>query len=436
MQPTRTLGRRAVAPARILVSPQRALVDSPVSVRGEGLPPEALLTLRSRVADESGNAWESWAVFRSDAEGGLDLGVDPSLEGTYTGLHPMGFIQSMRLPDDVPSGRYEQPKLEPATVLLQLERDGEQLATAELERIFVAPHVERSDVREGGLVGTYFRPTGSPPRGAVLVVGGSGGGLVDARAALLASRGYASLSLAYFLTEGLPDSLVEIPLEYFQTALRWMFAQGGCAPGRVAVMGTSRGGELALLLAATFPELSAVIGYVPSGVVYGGISDRTADDDPTPPGPAWTYQGKEFAAAYVDYDANDVSATPISFQPGFLKGLEDRAAAEAAAIPVERIQGPVLLFSGRDDRLWPSEELASIAERRLREHGSPHSVEHVAYDDAGHLIGHAYLPATIHSLVHPLRGDAIALGGTDAGDSFAQADSWQRVLRFLEDHFA
>ncbi len=425
-----------MAAARILVSPQRALVDEPVSVRGEDLPPDSLLTLCARVADESGNPWESRAVFRTDAEGRLDLGQAPALEGTYTGVDPMGFIQSMRLPDDVPSGRYEQPKLEPATLLLQLEGAGERLAAAELERSFVAPDVERSDVREKGLVGTYFRPTGSPPRGAVLVVGGSGGGLVDARAALLASRGYASLSLAYFLAEGLPGSLVEIPLEYFQTALRWMFARGDCAPGRVAVMGTSRGGELALLLAATFPELSAVIGYVPSGLVYAGISDRTGDNDSAPPRSAWTYQGKGFAAASVDYEANDPSVTPISLQPGFLKGLEDRRAAEAAAIPVERIRGPVLLFSGKDDRLWPSVELASIAESRLLEHRHPHPVEHVSYDAAGHLIGHPYLPATIHSLVHTLRGDAIALGGTNAGDAFAQADSWRRVLRFLEAHFA
>ena len=375
-------------------------------------------------------------MFRTDAAGRLDLGRDSSLEGTYTGVDPMGFILSMRLPDDVPSGRYEQPKLEPATVLLELERAGERLAAAELERIFVAPDVARSDVREEGLVGTYFQPTDSPPRGAVLVVGGSGGGLVDARAALLASRGYASLSLAYFLAEGLPGSLVEIPLEYFQTALRWMFERGDCAPGRVAVMGTSRGGELALLLAATLPELSAVIGYVPSGVVYAGIGDGTDDDDSAPPRPAWTYQGKGFAAASVDYEANDLGVTPVSLQPGFLKGLQDRPAVEAATIPVERIRGPVLLFSGKDDRLWPSVELASIAEKRLREHAHPHAVEHVAYDAAGHLIGHAYLPATIHSLVHPLRGDAIALGGTDAGDAFAQADSWRRVLQFLEEHFA
>ncbi len=227
---------------------------------------------------------------------------------------------------------------------------------------------------------------------------------------------------------------MESPLEYCETALGWMSAQPECPAGRLAVMGTSRGGELALLLAATFPELSAVIGYVPSGLVYPGIA--AADAGNTRPGSAWTYKGEGKAFAFVDPTASDFTSSPVSMQPAFLKGLENKQAAEAAAIPVERIRGPVLLFSGKADALWPSEALASIAEQRLRERGHPHRVEHVAYEDAGHLIGHPHLPATIHSLVHPLRGDAIALGGTAPGNAFAQSDSWERVLRFLEEHFA
>jgi pimeloyl-ACP methyl ester carboxylesterase len=42
---------------------------------------------------------------------------------------------------------------------------------------------------------------------------------------------------------------------------------------RSAVVGGSRGGELALLLAATYPDrFQAVVGYVPSSVVNAGFS--------------------------------------------------------------------------------------------------------------------------------------------------------------------
>ncbi len=80
------------------------------------------------------------------------------------------------------------------------------------------------------------------------------------------------------------------------------------------------------------------------------------------------------------------------------KSLENRSAVEAAGISVERISGPVLLISGEDDRLWPSP------------------------------IG---LPATANTILHPLRGRAMALGGTPAGNAAAAADSWPRVLQFL-----
>ncbi len=45
-------------------------------------------------------------------------------------------------------------------------------------------------------------------------------GLWEHAAALLASHGYAALALAYFGVEDVPKDLINIPLEYFGTALR------------------------------------------------------------------------------------------------------------------------------------------------------------------------------------------------------------------------
>ena len=50
-----------------------------------------------------------------------------------------------------------------------------------------------------------------------------------------------------------------------------------------------------------------------------------------------------------------------------------------ATIPVERINGPVLLISGEDDQMWPSRTLAEIAMERLRAHRHPYPDEHIAY---------------------------------------------------------
>src|SRR5581483_4943151 len=50
---------------------------------------------------------------------------------------------------------------------------------------------------------------------AVLVLGGSEGGLPGFTSRMLAAHGYPSLALAYFKEPGLPQTLDRIPLEYF-----------------------------------------------------------------------------------------------------------------------------------------------------------------------------------------------------------------------------
>jgi dienelactone hydrolase len=89
----------------------------------------------------------------------------------------------------------------------------------------------------------------------VLVVGGSEGGLLPGKAAWLASRGYAALALAYFRYDDLPPLLEGIPLEYFGSALGWMMQRPEILADRIAVVGTSRGGELALQLGSMFPQI-------------------------------------------------------------------------------------------------------------------------------------------------------------------------------------
>jgi dienelactone hydrolase len=116
----------------------------------------------------------------------------------------------------------------------------------------------------------------------VLVFGGSGGGRMTSVAALLAARGYPSLALAYFKAPGLPQTLHNIPLEYFAKALRVLRAQPGVDPDHVLVVGESRGGEAALLLSAYFPRLvNGVIAGVPSSVVNSAAGPDTGR-------PAWT----------------------------------------------------------------------------------------------------------------------------------------------------
>ena len=294
------------------------------------------------------------------------------------------------------------------------------------------PGIQTIQVRDDGLVGTFYLPSRPPPWPAVIAVGGSSPGIFGLPGLMFASEGIASLGLAYFGMAGLPKTFERIPLEYFEAAIRWLERRTDVRSDAIAVAGASRGGELALLLAATYPQFKAAISWVGSGLVYGGVVAMGAA-----PVAGWTRNGVDLPFAEFVPSAVKMDAPPVRLTPGFLFGLEDREAVAAAEIPVERINGPVLLISGTDDAVWPATVLSDFAIRRLRAHNHPHRVEHLAYEGAGHVIGPPVpgLGFNMTHAVHPILGVDFEFGGTPAKNTAASLDSWQRIVKCLEDLF-
>ena len=422
---------RSISPITIAVAPRQALVDEQVDIRLSGFAPHQRITLHAQMHDDSNGVWESDATFTSDDRGRVDVGTQRPLSGTYTDADAMGLFWSMTLDSPIPADpRFSKTGVSPAMMILTASVDGVPVAKETLERRFVAPEVARLPVRENGLVGTLFLPGGTSPAPGVIVIGGSGGGLDEKSAALLASRGFAALALAYFAYEGLPTGLVDIPLEYFETAIHWMQGRERVRDDGLAVIGTSRGGELALLLGTTFTQITAIAAYAPSAVIFGGISREQSG------GAAWTYRGMPlpFVPGRDDpTDAETADRKPIALTPGFLRALEDRAAVERAAIPVEKIHGPVLLISGQEDQMWPSSLFADMVVARLDAHHYPHPYHHLSYPGVGHLINAPYLPTTVIASHHPVTGHVFAYGGNAKDSAFAHADSWSKILAFLRE---
>jgi dienelactone hydrolase len=284
--------------------------------------------------------------------------------------------------------------------------------------------VTREEVRDDGLVATFFRPPDGGRKGAVIVMTGSDGGLKEDQAALLASRGFAALALGFFGLPGLPETLCNVRLEYFETAISWLGRRGH---GGIGVTGISRGGELALLLGATFPEIRAVAAYSPASYVYPGFTATSVGDVDS-----WTHRGKPFEYAPFDAAAVDFSGESIEQWPAFARTFEDSQAAERGAIPVERTNGAVLLVSGTDDRQWQASAFAELARARLERHRHPYPFEHLRYEGAGHMIRYPYVPATVTRYRHPVVPLAFALGGNARDNARAIEDSWRRLLAFFE----
>ncbi|SRR5579884_4072127 len=418
---------------QLRVTPSPVLVDEPLRVVVSGCRPGRPVTVRARMRDGLNRLWESHAVYEADHDGTVDVSATRPLSGTYDAPDPRGLFWSMRLVEGQPSAGWGTAA--PLDTHLVAESGAGRPASLRVGRCFAGPGVSRTEVRDRGLVGTLFRPAAAAPRPAVIVVPGSGGGVPEGPAALLASHCFVGLALAYFRVEHLPPWLAEIPLEYFETAIRWLRSHGTVADRPVGVMGTSRGGELALLLGATFPDIAAVVGYVPSGVVWAAVpgGDRGGRR------PAWTYRGEPvpFVSSHDPRQTDEpASPEPLALTPVFLRALEDRPAVGAAEIPVERINGPVLVISGQDDQMWPSPVLAEIAMTRLARRGHRFPYRHLSYPGAGHIIGQPGLPATVSASVHPLSGRLMAYGGNPKDNAAAAADSWPKVLDFFRDALA
>jgi len=282
-------------------------------------------------------------------------------------------------------------------------------------------------LQEGDLAGTFRTPEGPGPFPGVLALGGSDGGTPEYFLNLCVPEGFACLALAYWGTNGTQATMVEIPLERVERGLRWLLDRDDviAVDGRAAVVGASRGGELALLGAATFPDLvGPVVAYTPSSVVWVGV-------DPTQPAgvarSTWSHRGQPIP--YLPFPANMVpaqSARGLSFLPLHEAAVDDRDAVERAEIAIERAHGPVLLVSGGDDRVWPTGRMCRMIVDRMSTHGRGGDVTHLHFPQAGHMLFPYVRPSDAMFPAYP-----VDLGGTAHDDAAAHSEAWTQVVRCL-----
>jgi len=409
------------------VAVTRMLWANALDIRVTGLAPGAQATVTARFT-----GWGASATFAADGQGVVDLATTAPISGSYTGVDADGIVWSMTKstsPDD--------PQDAPYALRVTVDVDGATVATGQLERIAKTDDVTCRNVSDDGLVGTYCAKSGAPARGAIVTFGGSEGGLSSgqSQAMYFASLGYPSLGLAYFGAAGLPSTLDAVPLEYFSTAFDWVEAQPEVTPGKIAVVGGSRGGELALLLGATFSRVTAVVAELPSGLVWPGWTSTYAL------APAWTYQGQPIT--YMP--SNSLSEANVTEPDGVVAiserqaFVDDIAAAspadlDAATTRVEKTNGPILMIGGASDELWPSCDLAGYAKSRLDASG--HTTQFgdtlVCYPDAGHDVYEFNVGVPTTSAMHVSDGSTVlALGGTAQGIAHAARDADNRERAFF-----
>ncbi len=440
-EPTR---ERPESQYRMEVSPRRAPNYQPVQITIRGLEPGEEVTLRGKLYDYGGADWQASATFRADSQGIVDLSELAPIAGSYDSVDPMGLFWSMTRverdePDEERTPQFAggvQPG-EPLLVTLSAEAESRPTLSDTLERLFADSDVARRPVHEEGLVGTLFVPSGSAPRPALLVPNGGFCAPPERFAASLAAHGFVTLALQWCGAEGLPESTrSETPLEYFETAINWLQRQEEVADDRVGVIGMSTGGVVALVLGSRFPDIRAVVSIKSSGLngfqfTYRGepiprlprmpltetlgaavISEQPAECRPGGAEEGWSC-----------YDQTSLFLTRLVFH-----GFVNPGSLEQGVIPVERINGPVLLISGVGDLALPSTLLSEVAYRRLEMHQFAFPYEHLAYPGAGHRLGAPNLPRTDD------RFGSLLLGGNPKDAAAANVAYWPRMVEFLREH--
>ena len=185
-------------------------------------------------------------------------------------------------------------------------------------------------------------------------------------------KGYAFLAIGYFGAKGTPDTLQKIAIEDVHNAIIEATKNPKINKKRIAIVGGSRGADLALLLGSYYKDIKCVVAIVASNVTFPGNTNHFTTS-------TWTYQNKELPFVPVNEEAvpflmkRDLRGT-------FEAMLKDSIAERKAFIKVENIRGPVLLASATKDEICPSTQMAEKMITRLKNNKFKFHYEHIVID--------------------------------------------------------
>ncbi|XP_029952184.1 peroxisomal succinyl-coenzyme A thioesterase-like [Salarias fasciatus] len=409
---------------QLSVNPSRGLMDEQFVVLVQNAPPGSELTVHSFHQCDEGHSWNAFAHYISDAAGSVNVSGDCSLGGTYSGIEPMGLLWSLRpVPGSKPGLRIRKknvqvPMLVTVSVYEGHRKDGFSdlvpLASVLVERWYMAPGVRRIPVTEGGLTATLFLPPGPGPFPAVLDLWGSGGQLMEYRAALLASHGLAALVVDYLTTKNIKETEKMTIFQYIETAYKYLEEHLQILGSRIAMLGLSFGTSVTLRMAAY-----SKIMKLRCAVCISGFHAQPLD--------------KELIDVLNSIQQNVVNARTTKENQKILRDLS-LPIDPLKKVDVGRLQCPLMLVVGEDDQNSAAQESASDMKEMMERAGNSHLLTILSYPDAGHLIEPPYTPHVRASNFKPagLKQMWVVLwGGQTVAHSRAQEDSWKKILLFL-----
>ncbi|XP_060073148.1 bile acid-CoA:amino acid N-acyltransferase-like [Ylistrum balloti] len=407
------------------------LMDEEVTVKVTGLSPNDKVIILATTELKENLFW-SHGLFRANSSGDVDLRKDAPISGSYSDADPAGLLWSMVAAPWLPAytRMFQATAIKPRTINFSVFPESNDpseylrdktkvLATAENRRWYTNTSTRRIPIDHPKLKGTLFLPEGHGPFPGVIDMYGAFVLIVEERAALLSSRGFATLSLS------LPQTLPEIDLDYFEEAAEWFASLPEVRSDGIGIMSLCLGGSLAFWMAQHIPNVRAIVGIngIPCAFPY------------------WTHKGVNIASN------TRIELARVQFnQEGFL--LRDLFVVPDDSYLKPWTHGAHLLtILGLDDLLNSLEHTFHLYDDLMPQDYRKEKAELVTYPGAGHIIDPPYTPVcrilngfdrflqTI-PVTTPVckRNNLIINGGYPKEHAAAQKDAWQRSVNFLKKH--
>ena len=248
--------------------------------------------------------------------------------------------------------------------------------------------------------------------------------LVEFKASLLASHGFATLALAFLGYEDQPLCPSSINLDYFEEAANWLISHPKVLPHGIGMHAICYGSWIGLLMASyQLAPIKAVVAISPPVIAFlhpfqlkERVSDMIFLNDSrvvsSEKGSIWRFAQQT--------DINYMNPTTIS--------------KYSAITPVENINCPVMLVSGTDDLNVPTDFTVKFNIDRLKENGK-HLCTTLRYPQAGHLFEPPYFPLCDSSISKSSKEwcgyPYLAWGGETVAHARAQEECGPKILHFL-----
>nr|CAB3225038.1 bile acid-CoA:amino acid N-acyltransferase [Phallusia mammillata] len=429
---------------------ENSMCDEKITITVTGLKPSKVYTINASTKIENGAKWVSFAQYKANENGCIDVSNQESIGGSYLGVDSMGLFWSMKQSktNKWPHKRFAKMDvtiplevtvcvynivLATESELLQVKENAEDIQPFEvarklINRWYIAKDTKRIPLRgENGLWGCMFIPPGKGPFPSVIAMFGVYPVTTEFKAALLSSHGFVTIALRFLGEKGLPEVLPidpqigQIRLEYFEKAVDFLVNHPSVDASRgVGVITISYSTCISLAMAEFIDKVKAVVWI--NGLLQPTLCDIF-------------YKDKVLKHMEIDvYGAlkNTYCRKYIHNMESEINAKGERATKSGFRLNFQnRFDVAYMFVSGLDDKNSPSEHYLNYAEMLLKE--AKHPNYHIyRYPGTGHLLE---LPYGVHNELTTMKGEQLlGWGGTAIPHCRSQEDTWLRQITFLREN--